>query len=493
MHITVIGTGYVGLVSAVCLAELGHQVIAVDSDAKKVEVLIRGECPIYEDLLPELLQRHNGKRLRFSAFARSAVTASDVVFLAVGTPQSESGEADLSQIQDVANEIGPVLHRSTLIVEKSTVPVCTCDALREMLLRNGAHEGWFSVASNPEFLREGTAVTDFLYPERIVAGADDDFGRFLLREVYRPLTSGSYYRTEDAVPCPTRKPGKAPLLVTGTRSAELIKHASNGFLAAKVSYINAVAQLAEAVDANIDEVSAGMGSDPRIGTDFLQAGLGYGGSCLPKDVAAFEAVAKRHGIDFSLLREVKHLNEGQRSRFIDKVKRSVGMLAGKRMGVLGLSFKEGTDDVRESPAIATVRELARQGVTVCAHDPAAMEKAREALADYPIAYAHDPYDAAVGCDALLILTGWKQFAKLDLHRLHSVMKSPVIFDGRNLYLPEEMAAAGFVYHSVGRRCLPVNCLPSVSKPESLRSVKSGLAGTPISTQIVQVKPRPVRS
>jgi UDPglucose 6-dehydrogenase len=450
MHITVIGTGYVGLVSAVCLAEIGHQVIAVDSDGKKVDGLTRGECPIYESLVPELLQRHNGKRLRFSAFARSAVTASDVVFLAVGTPQGETGEADLSQIEAVVKEIAPVLHRSTLIVEKSTVPVCTCDVLREILLRNGAHAGWFSVASNPEFLREGTAVTDFLYPDRIVIGADDDFGRFLLREAYRPLTSGLYYRNEDAVPSPKRVRSKAPLLLTTAKSAELIKHASNGFLATKISYINAVAQLAEAVGANIDEVSAGMGSDPRIGSDFLRAGVGYGGSCLPKDVAAFEAAARCRGVDIPLLREVARLNDDQRSRFVEKVMRAMGALAGKRIAVLGLSFKEDTDDVRESPAIAIVRELLRHGAQVCAHDPAAVAKAQFALSGQQITYAHDEYAAACGCDALLILTAWKQFGRLDLHRLHSVMKAPVIFDGRNMFLPEEMAAAGFVYHSVGR-------------------------------------------
>ena len=372
MLITVIGSGYVGLVSAVCLAELGHQVIAVDSDKEKIEALTRGEVPIYESLLPELLQRHNGKRLRFSAFPKTAVTASDVVFLAVGTPQGTSGEADLSQIETVAKEIAPVLHRSTLIVEKSTVPVCTCEALRELLLDSGAPVGWFSVASNPEFLREGSAVTDFLYPDRIVVGADDEFSRFMLREVYRPLSSGAYYRHEDAVPCPARTQRRALLLLTSAKSAELIKHASNAFLATKISYINAVARVAETVGADIDEVCAGMGSDPRIGSEFLRAGLGYGGSCFPKDVAAFEAVARNCGADMPLLREVARVNQEQRMRFVEKVRRTLGVLAGKRIGVLGLAFKEDTDDVRDSPAIAIVRELARQGALVCAHDPVAM-------------------------------------------------------------------------------------------------------------------------
>ena len=450
MLITVIGSGYVGLVSAVCLAEMGHQVIAVDSDTEKIAALTRGEVPIYESLLPELLQRHSGKRLRFSSFPRTAVAASDVVFLAVGTPQSRSGEADLSQIEAVAKQIAPVLHRSTLVVEKSTVPVCTCEALRELLLLNGARAEWFSVASNPEFLREGSAVTDFLYPDRIVAGADDEFSRFMLREVYRPLSSGSYQQREDAVPRPARNQGRARLLLTSAKSAELIKHASNAFLATKISYINTVARLAEKVGADIDEVCAGMGSDPRIGSEFLRAGIGYGGSCFPKDVAAFEAVARRCGVDFGMLRQVAQINEEQRMRFVEKVQNSLAPLAGKHIGVLGLAFKEDTDDVRESPAITIVRELVRQGVIVSAHDPAAMERTRLALSSAQITYSDDPYQAACGSDALLILTAWRQFAELDLQKLHSLMKAPVIFDGRNLFSPEEMTAAGFVYHSVGR-------------------------------------------
>ena len=464
MHITVIGSGYVGLVTAVCLAEIGHQVIAVDSDAAKVEALERGEAPIYEALLPQLLQRHNGRRLRFSAFPRAAVMASDVVFLAVGTPQSDSGDADLSQLEGVAREIAPAIHRSTLIVEKSTVPVCTCDRLRQILLESGARRGWFSVASNPEFLREGSAVTDFLYPDRIVVGADDEFSGFLLREVYRPLASGAYYRREDALPCPSRAQGRAPLLMTSAKSAELIKHASNAFLATKISYINTVARLAEAVGADIDEVCQGMGSDRRIGSEFLRAGVGYGGSCFPKDVAALEAVARRCSVEFPLLRDVATVNEEQRLLFVQRIRRELGPLARKRIGVLGLAFKEDTDDVRESPAIAIVRDLVRQGAVVYAHDPAAMERARVSLGTDRITFAHDAYDAARGCEALLILTAWRQFRELDLQRLHSAMQTPVVFDGRNLFPPEEMAAAGFVYHSVGRRSValePPDAQPGV--------------------------------
>lgn len=450
MHITVIGAGYVGLVTAACLSEIGHQVIAVDSDTAKIEALKRGEVPFYESLLPELLQRHSGHRLTFSSYPRAAVAASDVIFLAVGTPQSNTGQADLSQVEAVAREIAPAIHRSTLIVEKSTVPVCTCDRLGRMLSQAGARRSWFSVASNPEFLREGSAVTDFLYPDRIVIGADDEFSGFLLREVYRSLISGDYPRRAVAIPCPSRSKTKAPLLMTSAKSAELIKHASNAFLATKISYINMVARVAEAVGADIEEVRAGMGADPRIGNDFLQAGVGYGGSCFPKDVAAFEAVARECGVDFSLLRDVARVNDEQRTRFVTRVRDVLGAVAGKRIGVLGLAFKEGTDDVRESPAIAIVRKLVRQGAEVCAHDPAAMDKAREALGATQILYAHDEYDAAAGSDALLLLTPWEQYGRLDLQRLQSAMKAPLIFDGRNMYAPEEMAGAGFVYHSVGR-------------------------------------------
>jgi UDPglucose 6-dehydrogenase len=454
MHITVIGSGHVGLVTAVCLAEIGHQVIAVDSDEAKVAALTRGESPIYEALLPELLQRHNGRRLRFSAFPRAAVAASDVVFLAVGTPQSDSGDTDLSQVEAVAREIAPAIHRSTLIVEKSTVPVCTSERLREILIEAGAPAGWFSVASNPEFLREGTAVADFLYPDRIVVGADDEFAGTLLREVYRSLVSGTYYRQEDAVPCPSRAKGRVKLLATSAKSAELIKHAANAFLATKISFINTVARIAEAVGADIDEVSAGMGADPRIGCEFLRAGVGYGGSCFPKDVSAFEAMARRCGVEFQLLRDVASTNEEQRSRFVERVRRALGTLEGRQIGVLGLAFKEDTDDVRESAAIAIVQELARQGAMVCAHDPAAMNRARAALGADRIAFVDDAYDAARGCEALLILTPWRQFRELDLQRLHSLMKAPLVFDGRNLFAPQEMAAAGFVYHSVGRGLTP---------------------------------------
>ncbi|HVP50331.1 MAG TPA: UDP-glucose/GDP-mannose dehydrogenase family protein, partial [Candidatus Bathyarchaeia archaeon] len=390
--------------------------------------------------------------LRFSEHPRAAVSASDVVFVAVGTPQRDSGEADLSQVEAVARKIAPAIHRSTLVVEKSTVPVCTCERLRATLTEAGARAGWFSVASNPEFLREGCAVTDFLYPDRIVVGADDELAAYLLREIYRPLTSGAYHRREDAVPCPSRPKGRAKLLQTSAKSAELIKHASNAYLAMKISYVNMVARLAEAVGADIDEISAGMGLDPRIGSEFLRAGVGYGGSCFPKDVAAFEAVARHAGEDFPLLRDVARINEEQRLRFVGRVQRVLGQLAGKKLGVLGLAFKEDTDDVRESPAVAIVHELVKQGAQVCAYDPAAAEHARTALGATPVAYASDEYEAARGCDALLVLTPWRRFRELDLQRLHSVMKVPVVFDGRNLFVPEEMAAAGFVYHSVGRNC-----------------------------------------
>jgi len=412
--------------------------------------LARGEVPIYESLVPELLQRHNGKRLQFSSFPRAAVTASDVVFLAVGTPQSGSGDADLSQLEAVAKEMAPMLHRSTLVVEKSTVPVCTCEALRELLLRNGAHAGWFSVASNPEFLREGTAVTDFLYPDRIVLGVDDDFSAAMLYSIYRPLAEGAYYRKEDAIPCPGRKQDRARVIVTNAKSAELIKHASNAFLAMKISFINMVANISEAVGADIDQVCAGVGSDPRIGPQFLQAGIGYGSSCFAKDISAFHSVAAQCGTDSSLLDEIVRINSEQRQRFVKKVRTALWTLRGKRIGVLGLAFKGGTDDIRESPAIAIVQELLKEGASVCAYDPAAMSKAQAVLPPGTVEYAENEYLAASRRDALLVLTEWEQFAKLDLQKLRSVLKQPIVIDGRNLFQPSQMAAAGFLYYSVGR-------------------------------------------
>jgi UDPglucose 6-dehydrogenase len=451
MRIAIIGSGYVGLVSAACFAEIGHDVISVDDDGAKIAALQRGEVPIHERFLPDLLWRHRGGRLRFSTSVKEAVSNSDAVFITVGTPQSETGEADLSFVDAVAREIAAADHGSKVIVEKSTVPVSTCDSLRRTLWLNGAPPSSLSVASNPEFLREGTAVTDFLYPDRIVIGVDDDLSSSVLKAIYEPLTSGSYYGQKTVIPFSGYAHKQAPLIVTTAKSAELIKHASNAFLAMKLSFINAVANIAESVGADIEDVCTGIGSDSRIGAKFLKAGIGYGGSCFPKDVQAFRVVAEQCNYEFGLLTEVMRVNTEQRRRFLKKVRNALWTLRGKRLGVLGLAFKGDTDDIRESPAMDIVSLLLREGARICAYDPVAIPKAKEVLDENNnMLYATDSYTAASDCDALLILTEWKQFAQLDLEKLRSVLKYPIVIDGRNLYRPEEMARAGFVYHSIGR-------------------------------------------
>lgn len=450
MRIAVIGSGYVGLVSAACFAEIGHDVISVDNDYDKITSLESGQVPIHEQFLPELIRRHHNSRLRFSTHITDAVKRSEAVFITVGTPQSETGEADLSFVEAVASEIASAIDGRKVIVEKSTVPVRTCESLRKTLIFNGALPDSFFVASNPEFLREGTAVVDFLYPDRIVIGTDDAFSASVLQEIYDPLSSGSYYHRHDIIPGPVNSAAKARMILTNAKSAELIKHASNAFLAMKISFINAVASVSEAVGADIVEVCAGVGSDSRIGPKFLNAGIGYGGSCFPKDVQAFHAVAAQSGYEFNLLTEVMRINTEQRRRFLRKVRSALWTLRGKKLGVLGLAFKGGTDDVRESPALAIIEALLKEGASVTAFDPVATDKAAQQLPANSVTFADSPYAAAAGCDALLILTEWKEFADLDLERIRGALKYPIIVDGRNLYEPQRVADAGLVYHSIGR-------------------------------------------
>src|SRR5579864_1890511 len=356
MQIAVVGSGYVGLVAGTCFADLGHEVVLVDNDQQKLTALRNGEVPIHEKFLPELLSRHHG-RLRFSDDLKEAVRLSSAIFVAVGTPPTESGEADLSYVESVAREIAGAIQDYKVVVEKSTVPVYTSDWVRRVILRNGTDPECFDVASNPEFLREGTAVTDFLFPDRIVIGCDSPRAAEVLREIYRPMTDATYYQRAAAIPQPDRAQIPPPLIVTSTKSAELIKHASNAFLAMKISFINAVASVCESVGANVNQVVHGIGTDSRIGPRFLNPGIGYGGSCFPKDVMAFRAVARECGYDFRLLDEVMRINEDQRQRFIRKVRSALWTLRGKRLGVLGLAFKGGTDDIRESPAILLVQAL----------------------------------------------------------------------------------------------------------------------------------------
>jgi UDPglucose 6-dehydrogenase len=461
MRIAVVGSGYVGLVAGACFADLGHDVILVDNDEKKLAALKNGQVPIHEKFLPELLSRHRGHRLQFSDDLQGAVRASTAIFVAVGTPPTERGEADLSYVESVAREISGGVNDYKVIVEKSTVPVYTSEWVRKIILRNGTDPAAFDVASNPEFLREGTAVTDFLFPDRIVIGCDTERAADVLRAVYAPLTDGTYYENADSIPQPDRTSIPAPIIVTSTKSAELIKHASNAFLAMKISFINAVASICESVGADVNQVCHGVGTDARIGPRFLNPGIGYGGSCFPKDVMAFRAVARECGYDFRLLDEVMRINEDQRQRFLRKVRSALWTLRGKTLGVLGLAFKGGTDDIRESPALLLVQSLLQEGCKITAYDPAAMERTQEAM-NSEITFAGSAYEAARGADALLILTEWEEFANLDLTRLNQELKYPIVIDGRNLYDPDTMAAHGFTYYSVGRAASHPDGVPAAA-------------------------------
>ncbi len=461
MQIAVVGSGYVGLVAGACFADLGHDVVLVDNDQRKLAALRNGQVPIHEKFLPELLSRHRGQRLTFSDDLKEAVRLSSAIFVAVGTPPTESGEADLSYVESVAREISGGIDGYKVIVEKSTVPVYTSEWVRKIILRNGTDPESFDVASNPEFLREGTAVTDFLFPDRIVIGCDSERSADILREIYAPLADGSYYERSDAIPQPDRASIPAPIIVTSTKSAELIKHASNAFLAMKISFINAVASVCESVGADVNQVVHGVGTDSRIGPRFLNPGIGYGGSCFPKDVMAFRAVARECGYDFRLLDEVMRINEDQRQRFLRKVRSALWTLRGKNLGVLGLAFKGGTDDIRESPALFVVQALLQEGSKITAYDPAAMERTQEMM-PAGITFTNSAYEAAHGADALLILTEWEEFANLDLDRLRRDLKFPIVIDGRNLYDPEVMAAQGFTYYSVGRAASHPDGVPAAS-------------------------------
>jgi UDPglucose 6-dehydrogenase len=435
MRITVVGAGHVGLVTALGFAELGHQVVAVENDRRKLNQIQRGVPPFHERLLPELLKRHVGRKVRLTQSIADGMREAEAVFICVGTASAESVGTDLSAVLDVVRSLAEHIRKRVVIVEKSTVPVGTCDRLRSVLVKKGVHPDLFTIACNPEFLREGTAVKDFLDPDRIILGADDAFGHEVLRLVYGPMTGR----------------GSRPALVDmSTRSAELVKHAANAFLAMKISFINAVANITEASGADVDEIAAGLGADPRIGSEFLRPGIGYGGACFPKDVDEFRRISERTGFCFDLLNEVQRINISQRQRFLDKLEHQLGGLSGRKLAVLGLSFKGGTDDVRCSPALAIVKRLLRSGARISAYDPAAMQNARRELGDSGIHYCESAYECMPGADALLILTDWPRFARLDLNEVRRLLVNPLVADGRNLYRPEEMQAAGLTYLSVGR-------------------------------------------
>jgi len=465
VSICVIGSGYVGLVAAVCFAEIGHKVICVDNNEAKIRQLNEGGVPIYEDHLPDMLAKHLNRGVEFTSDLAEGVKRSDAIFIAVGTPQGSTGSADLSYVEAVVSEIARAVNGYKVLVEKSTVPVYTNEWVTRCMLRHGVEPGSFDVVSNPEFLREGTAIVDFLHPDRIVVGANNERSADLLRRIYAPLTNGSYYTKEDSLPGMLSEHNPATLLVTSAQSAEIIKHASNAFLALKISFINAVSNLAEVVDADIEDIAAGMGLDSRIGPKFLRAGLGYGGSCFPKDVAAFYWVAQQQGIDFHLLEDVRKINAQQQEIFFNKVRGALWTLRGKKLACLGLSFKGDTDDIRDSPALDIVKKLLAAGATVAAYDPAAMEKAQGVLpASDNLSYAFNAYEAAEDADALLILTDWKEFGRLDLQRLNLALKFPIVIDGRNLYKPDHMHEQGFTYVSVGR---PASYTAQQGKPRKM--------------------------
>lgn len=451
MVIAVVGSGYVGLVSAACFAEIGHRVICVDNDEEKVRILNEGGVPIHEEYLPEMLGRHGRGNIEFTTNLHAATRQAHAIFIAVGTPQSDTGDADLSYVDAVASEIARSIEDYKVIVEKSTVPVYTNEWITRILERNGASKETFDVVSNPEFLREGTGVTDFLHPNRIVIGVESERAAKVMQQIYEPLTSGTYYSLPHAVPG-ERTPTSPPrLLKMSTRAAELTKHATNAFLAMKISFINAVANICDAAGVNVEEVAEGVGMDERIGPRFLRAGIGYGGSCFPKDVAAFRWVAEQLGQQFDLLAEVEKINTLQKKLFFRKIRSALWTLRGKNLAVLGLAFKGGTDDIRESPAIEIVQMLLKEGCCVTLFDPAAMERTKAVLRPgEQVRYASDMYEAAQNAHAALVMTDWQEFATVDLDRLRRTLRHPIVIDGRNLFDPEVMQEKGFTYFSVGR-------------------------------------------
>ncbi|PYM00992.1 MAG: UDP-glucose 6-dehydrogenase [Verrucomicrobia bacterium] len=431
MNLSIIGSGYVGLVTGACFADVGHNVTCVDNDARKIEVLRAGRVPIYEPGLEELIHRNvAAHRLRFSGSIKEGVDNSQIVFIAVPTPPQGDGSVDLSFIEKVAREIAGVLTDYRVIVDKSTVPVKTGEKVAESIKRYNRHGAKFDVVSNPEFLREGCAVHDLMHPDRIVIGAQSEHAADLMKKVYEPFM--------------------APILVTDINSAELIKHAANSFLALKISYINAVSAICEASGADIEKVADGIGMDRRIGRNFLNAGIGYGGSCFPKDIAAFITISEKLGVPFSLLKEVQNINAAQKERFLKSIRDTLWVLREKKIAVWGLTFKPDTDDIRSSVAIDLVADMLREGAHVSVYDPKGMERAREISEIKSARFYESALDAVNGAEALVIATEWAEFANVDLAVVKEEMTTPIVFDGRNLFDPSTMAKLGFRYHSIGR-------------------------------------------
>ena len=429
VKIAIIGTGYVGLTTGACFAEAGHDVVCVDNDLKKIALLESGRIPIYEPGLEPIVKKNvASKRLRFTGKTADGVNYAEIIFIAVPTPPQPDGSVDMSFVEKVARDIAGAMTEYKIIVDKSTVPVKTGEKVAQVIKRYNRHKVDFDVVSNPEFLREGCAVQDLMQPDRVVIGVGSDRPVAKMKEVYAPF--------------------HAPIVVTDINSAELIKHACNSFLALKISYINAVSAICEASGANVEDVAHGMGLDKRIGRSFLNAGLGYGGSCFPKDLSAFIHIAQQLGYDFRILKEVQRVNAEQIERFVKKIHETLWIVRDKTIAVLGLAFKPNTDDMRLAPSLDVILPLQKEGARIRAYDPKAMEKAREVLHD--VEFCDSPYAAAKDADALLICTEWDEFRRLDLEKLRSVMGQPIVLDGRNVFDPKQMEKLGFVYKSIGR-------------------------------------------
>lgn len=432
MKLAVIGTGYVGLVTGACFANLGNEVVCVDKDKERLKILEKGEVPFYEPGLPELVERNRkAKRLLFTSELKSAVKKADVIFIAVGTPSRANGQADISAVMDVARGIARALKGSKkfkVIVNKSTVPVGMGDIVTKILLENKVPEKYFSVVSNPEFLREGSAISDFLNPDRIVVGASNNRAFNIITELYRSLN--------------------AHIIFTSVKSAELIKYASNAFLATKISFINEIANICERVGSDVVEVANAVGMDKRIGREFLNAGLGYGGSCLPKDVSALIHLARESGYDPQVLTSINEVNEYQIDSFIGKISKALKNVRGKNIAVLGLSFKPETDDLREAPSLKVIRSLIKKGAKIKAYDPAAEKPARKLIPQ--VTFSPGVYDAIQGADAIVFITEWPEFRDIDLEKARKLVKKPYLFDGRNIYDAKRVREAGFKYFGVGR-------------------------------------------
>ena len=429
MKTAIVGAGYVGLVTSACLAEMGHQVICIDDNKTKISDLKKDKIPIYEPGLKELIKKNKKKkRIHFSTSIKRAVDNAEIIFIAVNTPPRQDGSADLSYVAGVAHEIAVRMKSYKVIVDKSTVPVKTGEKVAETIKRYSKKDIDFDVVSNPEFLREGSAIFDTMHPNRIVVGVTSRKAANKMKELYKSL--------------------KAPMIITDIKSAELIKHASNAFLALKISFVNALSNVCERSGANVEEVAVGMGLDKRIGKAFLKAGIGYGGSCFPKDVSAFIKIAEDLGYDFSLIKEVEKINQLQKELFVKKITDTLWVVKNKVIGILGLAFKPNTDDMRNAPSIDIINMLKKEGAKIKVYDPQAMKTARAVLKG--ITYCKDPYETAKGSDALVVLTEWEEFTKLNIKKIKKLLIQPIVIDGRNIFEPIEMIEEGFIYKSVGR-------------------------------------------